>query len=79
MPRPRIEGFDEKLIAGFIERGLYKNQKEVVSAALRLLAERHMELEAKETSGYTDETYEQQLRSGDNAAVGHLARKTAVR
>lgn len=79
MPRPRIEGFDEKLIAGFIERGLFKNQKEVVSAALRLLAEHQMEVEAKTASDYTDETYEQQLRDGDNAAVGHMVRKTAVR
>ncbi len=76
MPRPRIEGFDEKLIAGFIERGIYKNQKEVISAALRLLAEHHMQLES--TQAYTDETYQQQL--GDaNAAVGNLARQTAVR
>lgn len=79
MPRPRIDGFDEKLIAGFIERGLYKSQKDVLSAAIRLLAEHHMELEAKNASGYTDETYAQQLEETSNAAVGNLARQAAVR
>ena len=79
MPRPRIDGFDEKLIAGFIERGLYKSQKDVLSAAIRLLAEHHMELEAKNASGYTDETYAQQLEETSNATVGNLARQTAVR
>ena len=79
MPRPRIEGFDEKLIAGFIERGLFKNQKEVVSAALRLLAEHQMELESKLATNYADETYSQQLEDHDNEAVGNLVRKTATR
>jgi len=79
MPRPRIDGFDEKLIAGFIERGLYKSQKDVISAAVRLLAEHHMELEAKAQAGYTDDTYTQQLEEPPNAPVGNLVRKTAVR
>jgi Arc/MetJ-type ribon-helix-helix transcriptional regulator len=81
MPRPRIEGFDEKLIAGFIERGLYKSQKDVISAAIRLLAEHHMELEAVNAATYTDDTYAQQLENKEtpNAAVGNLARQTAVR
>jgi Arc/MetJ-type ribon-helix-helix transcriptional regulator len=80
MPRPRIDGFDEKLIASFIERGLYKNQKEVVSAALRLLAEHQMEVEAAaNATTYTDDTYAQQLEESSNAAVGNLARQTAVR
>jgi Arc/MetJ-type ribon-helix-helix transcriptional regulator len=67
MPRPRIEGFDEKLIAGFIERGLYKSQKDVISAAVRLLAEHHMELEAKAQASYADDTYAQQLEDTSNA------------
>ncbi len=80
MPRPRIDGFDEKLISGFIERGLYKTQKEVVSAAVRLLAEHHMELEAKNVTAFTDDTYTQQLEEEtSDAAMGNLARKAAVR
>lgn len=86
MPRPRIEGFDEKLIAGFIERGLYKSQKDVISAAVRLLAEHHMELEAKAQNDYSDETYSQQLEAPSNATnaatnetMGDLARPTTVR
>jgi len=69
MPRPRIDGFDEKLIAGFIERGLYKSPKEVISAAIRLLAEHHMELETKAQSQYTDDTYTQQLEETSNSRV----------
>ena len=34
MPRPRIEGFDEKVIQGFIDCGIYRNQKEVLTAAI---------------------------------------------
>ena len=80
MPRPRIDGFDEKLISGFIERGIYKTQKEVVSAAVRLLAEHHMELEAKNVTAFTDDTYTQQLEEEtSDAAMGNLARKAAVR
>ena len=79
MPRPRIDGFDEKLISSFIERGLYRNQKDVISAAIRLLAEHHMELEATVASAYTDNTYAQQLEELPNETMGNLARKTAVR
>lgn len=80
MPRPRIEGFEEKIIQGFIERGIFKNQKEVISAALRLLAEHQMELESiNQVLTYTDQTYSAQLNQQtheeeENAAVGNLAR-----
>ena len=82
MPRPRIEGFDEKVIQGFIDRGIYRNQKEVLTAAIRLLAEHHLSLSAKDDVAFTDDAYLNQLTvegEHDDAAMGHLVSRSKVR
>jgi Arc/MetJ-type ribon-helix-helix transcriptional regulator len=64
MPRPRIEGMDEKIILSFIERGIYKSQKDVLSAALRALVKEQKFKEASiqsQEAPYTESTYEMQL------------------
>jgi Arc/MetJ-type ribon-helix-helix transcriptional regulator len=82
MPRPRIEGFEEKVVQGFIDRGIFKNQKEVITAAIRLLAEHHIALSSKDDVQFTDDTYLNQLASGGeeiNAAVGHMVSRSKAR
>lgn len=83
MARPRIEGMDEKIIDSFIDRKIFTNQKEVVSAALRALVREQKAREALERGEqrYTDEFYSSQLDSEReaNESMGNLVRKTAER
>lgn len=69
--RPRVAGMDEKIIQAFIERGLFKNQNEVVSAALRALVreQRQMDAERQNEESLADQaTYDMQLEGHENAA-----------
>jgi len=82
MTRPRIEGMDERIINSFLERNIYDNQREVISAALRALVREQKMKEASETPVYSDETYAQQLTSetgAQDATVGNLSSKATVR
>jgi Arc/MetJ-type ribon-helix-helix transcriptional regulator len=67
MTRPRIEGMDERIINSFLERNIYDNQREVISAALRALVREQKMKEASEMPAYSDETYAQQLTSETGA------------
>lgn len=86
MGRPRIEGMDERIISSFIDRNIYSNQKEVISAALRALVREQKMKEASEREGqqFSDETYSAQLNTESNkgtesAAVGNSLRASAAR
>nr|BFD69051.1 hypothetical protein HAGR004_40730 [Bdellovibrio sp. HAGR004]BFD69116.1 hypothetical protein HAGR004_41380 [Bdellovibrio sp. HAGR004] len=68
--RPRVAGMDEKIIQAFIERGLFKNQNEVVSAALRALVreQRQMDSERQNEESLADQTtYDMQLEGHESA------------
>ncbi len=82
MGRPRIEGMDEKIIASFIERKIYANQREVISSALRALVKEQKMKEAAERQNpeYTDATYGAQLDDEEgNAEMGNSRRRATAR
>ena len=84
MTRPRIEGMDEKIISSFVDRKIFSNQREVITAALRALVREQKAKEAseREAQAFSDETYETQLNSElekENASVGNTHRSAAVR
>jgi Arc/MetJ-type ribon-helix-helix transcriptional regulator len=86
MPRPRIDGVDERIIESFISRGIYSSQKEVIHEALRALVKEQKRKEADQQNSeeYSESTYTTQLTSLEeskkpHASMGHMARKTAVR
>ena len=57
-----------------------KLKKKLSRLPFAFLAEHHMELEAKNMTAFTDDTYTQQLEEEtSDAAMGNLARKAAVR
>lgn len=69
--RPRVAGMDERIIQAFIERGLFKNQNEVVSAALKALVreQRQKDSERQNEESLADQTtYEMQLEGREDAA-----------
>ena len=47
MARPRIEGMSERIVKAFIERKIFSSQTDVIEAALKLLFEHQMELDAE--------------------------------
>lgn len=65
MTRPRIEGMDEKIVSSFIDRKIFSNQREVITAALKALVREQKAKEAKKrgTPSFSDETYEMQLNT----------------
>ncbi len=68
--RPRVAGMDERIIQAFLERGLFKNQNEVVSAALKALVreQRQADSERQNVESLADHTtYEMQLEGRENA------------
>ena len=84
MPRPRIEGMDERIISSFLERKIFPNQREVITAALRALVREQKMKEAAERNEQTfsDETYSDQLSAeveNENATVGYTHRPSAAR
>jgi Arc/MetJ-type ribon-helix-helix transcriptional regulator len=84
MARPRIEGMDEKIISSFVDRKIFSNQREVITAALRALVREQKTKEAAEREGqaFSDETYQAQLNievEKENASVGNTHRSAAVR
>ena len=83
MARPRIEGMDEKIIDSFLDRKIFSNQKEVVSAALRALVREQKVKEALERGdqNYSDEAYSSQIdgKKDSNVSVGNLVRPSATR
>ncbi len=86
MPRPRIEGMDERIVESFVSRGIYPSQKIVIHEALKSLVREQKRKEAAECgrqADYSESTYSAQLSSLEteqsHAPVGHLARKTKVR
>jgi Arc/MetJ-type ribon-helix-helix transcriptional regulator len=84
MARPRIEGIDEKIISSFVDRKIFSNQREVITAALRALVREQKAKEAseREAQAFSDETYKTQLNTElekENASVGNTHRSAAVR
>jgi len=84
MARPRIEGMDEKIISSFVDRKIFSNQREVITAALRALVREQKIKEAteREDQTFSDETYQEQLNTeveNENASVGNTRRSAAVR
>jgi Arc/MetJ-type ribon-helix-helix transcriptional regulator len=84
MTRPRIEGMDEKIISSFVDRKIFPNQREVITAALRALVREQKIKEAheRENQAFSDETYKAQLNTeveNENASVGNTRRSAAVR
>ncbi len=68
--RPRVSGMDERIIQAFLERGFFKNQNEVVSAALKALVreQRQADSEMQNEESLADQaTYEMQLEGNENA------------
>jgi Arc/MetJ-type ribon-helix-helix transcriptional regulator len=61
---------DERIIQAFLERGFFKNQNEVVSAALKALVreQRQADSEMQNEESLADQaTYEMQLEGNENA------------
>lgn len=85
MARPRIDGLDQRIIASFIDRGIFATQKEVISAGLRALVREQKAQEALARGGnppYEDSTYLEQLNTTvepENASMGHLDRQSTAR
>lgn len=84
MTRPRIEGMDEKIISSFVDRKIFSNQREVITAALRALVREQKAKEAleREAQAFSDETYKTQLNTElekENASVGNTHRSAAIR
>lgn len=86
MPRPRIEGMDERIISSFLERKIFPSQREVISAALRALVREQKMKEAAAREGkqtFSDGTYLAQLninaREEHATAVGHTGRSSTAR
>ena len=84
MTRPRIEGMDEKIISSFVDRKIFSNQREVITAALRALVREQKAKEAseREAQAFSDETYKTQLNTElekENASVGNTHCPAAVR
>jgi Arc/MetJ-type ribon-helix-helix transcriptional regulator len=84
MARPRIEGMDEKIISSFVDRKIFSNQREVITAALRALVREQKIKEAteRENQTFSNETYQAQLNTeveNENASVGNTRRSAAVR
>ncbi|MGZ3699753.1 MAG: hypothetical protein ACXWP5_16600 [Bdellovibrionota bacterium] len=75
---------DERIIDSFIKRGIYANQREVISAALRALVKEQKSRESSQrTALYSDSTYLLQAAEPGlgniHAPVGPLGRKSKVR
>ena len=86
MPRPRIEGMDDRIIASFVSRKIYASSKDVIHAALKALLREQMQRESAERMNgpsFSDETYSMQLEaekgSKRNASMGYMGRKTGSR
>lgn len=83
MARPRIEGIDEKIISSFLDRKIFSNQREVITAALRaLVREQKMKEASERDQTFSDESYKAQLQNEEesgNAPVGNMHRSAAVR
>jgi Arc/MetJ-type ribon-helix-helix transcriptional regulator len=86
MARPRIDGMDERMIEAFLKRGIYSSYKDVIHHALKaLVRQQQMKESAQEPNEpiYSEDTYLSQLKTDEadknHAAMGNLARKTAVR
>jgi Arc/MetJ-type ribon-helix-helix transcriptional regulator len=75
---------DEKIISSFVDRKIFPNQREVITAALRALVREQKIKEAheRENQAFSDETYKAQLNTeveNENASVGNTRRSAAVR
>jgi Arc/MetJ-type ribon-helix-helix transcriptional regulator len=85
MARPRIEGMEARIVDSFVSRGIFTNQREVISAALRALVREQKAQEASQRNNdpsYQDSTYEAQLESpaeNKNASVGRVGRSSTAR
>ena len=85
MARPRIEGMDAKIISSFLERKIFSNQREVITAALRALVREQKMKEAVERENkqtFSDETYLTQLKTevgNENAEMGYSSRSAKTR
>lgn len=76
--RPRVAGMDERIIQAFLERGIYKNQNEVVSAALRALVkeQRRIDADRQNVESLADQTtFEMQLEETAHASENSVAKK----
>ena len=85
MARPRIEGMDQRIIDSFIEREIFSNQREVITAALKALVREQKNKEAvvrEDKQEFSDEIYSSQLTTeaeSENAPVGNTRRSSATR
>ncbi|MEN0059125.1 MAG: hypothetical protein AAGB31_09855 [Bdellovibrio sp.] len=76
--RPRVAGMDERIIQAFIERGLFKNQNEVVSAALKALVREQRQTDSERQNQESlsgQSTYDMQLEGIENASENSTAKK----
>lgn len=65
--RPRIEGFEEQVINSFLDRGIFKNEVEVIRAALALLVDERIKFESEQE---TQANFDTEIATSQYAIAG---------
>ena len=77
MARPRIEGWEDRMLSLLVKRGVFKSYGEALRSAVKLLLQDQMRKEASKTGG-SDESMEKMQWETLNESVGSIPDQPTV-